>query len=181
MPRLFVALPVPEEVGDALAGLQGGVPQARWVPQDDFHVTLCFCGEVDGGRMRDLEEELGDIALPPFEVALAGVDAFVEGGSPRALYAAVARCESLDRLHAKVSAVARGSGIAVDRRKFRPHVTLARFPARAEAGHHLAQFVAGAALFRAGPWIADSFVLYSSRTRPDGAVYVAEAEYPLRF
>src|SRR6266852_1336519 len=76
MPRLFVALPVPEEIADALLALQSGVPDARWLPPENFHVTLCFAGEVHGAIMRDLEEELSDIAGPRFAMALAGVEQF---------------------------------------------------------------------------------------------------------
>jgi hypothetical protein len=35
--------------------------------------------------------------------------------------------------------------------------------------------------FQVGPWVADQFALYSSRLRPDGAVYRWEATYPLTF
>ena len=45
MPRLFIALPVPEDIGKALVVLQAGVPDARWVPPQNFHVTLCFAGD----------------------------------------------------------------------------------------------------------------------------------------
>ncbi|HSS87234.1 MAG TPA: 2'-5' RNA ligase family protein [Reyranella sp.] len=40
MPRLFVALPVPEEIADDLLALQSGVPDARWIAPENFHVTL---------------------------------------------------------------------------------------------------------------------------------------------
>ena len=39
MPRLFIALPIPEDVADELTPLQSGVPDARWVPAENFHVT----------------------------------------------------------------------------------------------------------------------------------------------
>ena len=181
MPRLFVALPVPEEVADSLSALQSGVPDARWVPAENFHVTLCFAGEVQGGTMRDLEEELADIQGPRFAVALAGVDQFSSGKQPRALVAPVERSERLDWLQQKVAGVARNCGIEIERRKFRPHVTLARFGSSAETGHHLAQFMASHASFRAGPWIADHFALYSSRTGRNGSVYTEEAAYHLTF
>lgn len=181
MPRLFVALPVPEEVSDELAALQSGVPDARWVPVENFHVTLCFAGEVQGGTMRDLEEELSDIAGPPFSVSVAGVEQFSSGKQPRALVASVERSERLDWLQQKVTTVARNCGIEVERRKYRPHVTLARFASHAETGHHLAQFMASNGTFRAGPWIADGFALYSSRTGRNGAIYTEEAAYDLTF
>jgi 2'-5' RNA ligase len=179
MPRLFVALPLPDDITDALGGLRGGVPDARWVPDENLHITLCFCGEVDGATMHDLVDDLATVGGMPFEVSIAGVDLFADGKRPRALVAKVEKSPSLEQLRMRVVNVARGCGIAVDRRRFRPHVTLARFGAWAEAGHHLAQFVAGNNLVRAGPWLSESFLLYRSRMAPDGAVYTVEAEYPL--
>ncbi len=48
MIRLFVALSFPEEIRQSLAALCAGVPGARWVNPDQFHLTLRFIGEVDG-------------------------------------------------------------------------------------------------------------------------------------
>ena len=181
MPRLFVALPVPEEIAEQLSALQSGVPGAHWQPLENFHVTLCFAGSVQGGVMRDFEEELADIAGPPFAVAIAGVEQFSSGKQPRALVATVEKSERLDWLQQKVSTVARNCGIEIERRKFRPHVTLARFGSGAETGHHLAQFMASHSTFRAGPWIADQFALYSSRLGRNGSLYTEEAVYGLTF
>ena len=181
MMRLFVALPVPEKVSDDLVALQSGVPDARWVPAENFHVTLCFAGEVQGGVLRDLEEELSDIAGPPFPVVVAGVEQFSSGKQPKALVALVARSDRLDWLHQKVSTVARNCGLSIERRKFRPHVTLARFSHGAETGHHIAQFMASHSTFQAGPWVADHFALYSSRMSRSGSVYREEAAYDFTF
>ena len=103
MPRLFVALPVPEEIADDLLALQSGVPDARWIAPENFHVTLCFAGEVHGAMMRDFEEELSDITGPRFAVALAGVEQFSSGKQPRALVATVERSDRLQWLQQKVS------------------------------------------------------------------------------
>lgn len=181
MPRLFVALPVPEDVGLELSTLQGGVPDAHWQPLENLHVTLCFAGEVQGAVMRDLEEELSDIAGPRFPVAVAGVEQFSSGKQPKALVALVEKSDRLDWLQQKVSTVARNCGIEIERRKFRPHVTLARFAGGAETGHHIAQFLASHSTFRAGPWLADHFSLYSSRRSRSGSIYTEEAGYALTF
>jgi 2'-5' RNA ligase len=181
MPRLFIALPVPEDISEALVHLQSGVPDARWIAPENFHVTLCFAGEVQGGLMRDLEEELSDIASARFPVAIAGVEQFSSGKQPRVLVATVEKNDRLDWLHQKVTTVARNCGIEVERRKFRPHVTLARFPSGAETGHHIAQFMASFSTFRAGPWLADHFALYSSRSGGNNHIYTEEAAYDLSF
>src|SRR3954469_678387 len=96
MPRLSPPRPAPDEIADELASLQAGVPDARWVPAENFHVTLCFAGEVQGGAMKDLEEELSDIAGPQFALAVAGVEQFSTGKQPKALVALVARSDRLD-------------------------------------------------------------------------------------
>jgi 2'-5' RNA ligase len=181
MPRLFIALPVPEEISEELIALQSGVPDARWVPAENFHVTLCFAGEVKGGVIRDLEEELSDIAGPPFPVTIAGVGQFSSGKQPRALVAMVEHSDRLDWLQQKVSTVARNCGIKIERRKFRPHVTLARFSKYAETGHHIAQFMASHSTFRAGVWMAQDFVLYQSRPGRNGSIYTEQAAYDLTF
>ena len=181
MPRLFVALPVPEEIAAALTALQSGVPDAYWQPVENLHVTLCFCGEVQGAVMRDLEEELGDVTGPRFTVTIAGVEQFSSGKQPRALVALIAKSDRLDWLQQKVTRVARNCGIEIAGRKFRPHVTLARFANNAETGHHIAQFMASHSTFRAGPWVAEHFSLYSSRASRSGSIYTEEAEYHLTY
>ena len=59
--RAFVAGDRAQEARvDELAALQSGVPDARWQTAENLHVTLCFCDEVQGAVMRDLEEELSE-------------------------------------------------------------------------------------------------------------------------
>lgn len=181
MPRLFVALPVPEEIAAELTALQSGVPDARWVLPENFHVTLCFAGDVQGHVLRDLEEELSDAAGPKFTVQLSGVDQFSSGKQPKALVALVEKSERLERLQQKVSTIVRHCGIEVERRKFRPHVTLARFANGAETGHHLAQFMASHSTFKAGPWVAEHYSLFSSRQGRSGSNYTEEALYHLTY
>jgi 2'-5' RNA ligase len=181
MPRLFVALPIPDDIADGLASLQEGIPDANWVPADNMHLTLAFIGEVNGGAQHDIADALATVEGPVLDLEIAGVDHFVEGRTPKVLYATVVLTSALQRLQERVSSVLRGEGVKLDRRKFRPHVTLARFSRRAEMGHHIAQFVASNNLRRFGPFEVDVFRLYSSLTRPDGAVYTVEAEYPLGY
>jgi 2'-5' RNA ligase len=54
MPRLFTGLEIPAEIGEILAHNRGGLPGARWVDPANYHITLRFIGDVDGGTARDL-------------------------------------------------------------------------------------------------------------------------------
>jgi 2'-5' RNA ligase len=72
--RLFVGLELSPELRAALGGLCAGVPGARWVDDENLHVTLRFVGEVDAHLADDLAEELRFLRAPAFGLRLAGVD-----------------------------------------------------------------------------------------------------------
>jgi 2'-5' RNA ligase len=50
MYRLFAALPVPEDLWEGLAALQDGLPGASWRPEENFHITLRFFGDLTHAR-----------------------------------------------------------------------------------------------------------------------------------
>ena len=176
--RLFVALPLPEEVRLRLALLCGGLPGARWVAPDNLHLSLRFLGELDDGQASDLDGALSEVKTPGFAFQLSGVGSFGSGRQPRVLWAGVAPSRDLLRLREKVEHAVIRAGLKRDQHKFRPHVTLARF--RSKPGPKLPDYLSSHALFQAGPIAADSFTLYSSFLSAGGAIYRVEAVYPLQ-
>ena len=52
MPRLFTGLEIPAEIGQSLSNLRGGLPGARWIDPENYHVTLRFIGNIDGMSAR---------------------------------------------------------------------------------------------------------------------------------
>lgn len=179
MLRLFVALEIAESWRTLLAGLQAGVPGARWVAPENFHVTLRFIGEVDEGQAADIDSLLQGIRAPAFDLALSGVGHFGDGRKLSALWAGVAPNPALLHLHDKIESAVSRAGCKPEGGKYKPHITLARFGAREQAGHHLAQFMASNALLRTEPVPVEQFSLFSSLTRREGSIYTVEADYPL--
>jgi 2'-5' RNA ligase len=175
--RLFVALTLPDEVRERLAELEDRLPGARWVPPENFHITLRFIGEVDGGLAEDIDAELASLAGEGFLVSMAGLGCFGEGPRTRALYARVAPSEPLTRLKLKVENALQRAGCEPEGRKFKPHVTLARF--RGQSGPELERFLVRHALFRAGPFPVADFALFQSFLSGEGSIYREEALYPL--
>jgi 2'-5' RNA ligase len=178
--RLFTAIEIPSALRADLARLQNGVPGARWVTPENFHVTLRFIGEVDNAIASDIDAQLARIGAIGFELAIKGVGYFADGAKLRALYAAVENNPALEHLQHKVESAISRAGVRPEGRRYTPHVTLARFSGRQDAGHHLAQFMASHSLWRPEPFDVEHFTLFSSVTRPEGALYRVEAEYPLQ-
>ncbi|MFD1704809.1 RNA 2',3'-cyclic phosphodiesterase [Methylopila henanensis] len=177
MPRLFTAIEVPDEIGLALAGYRGGLSGARWIDVENYHITLRFLGDIDEETAQEAAYLLGQVRRPPFEVTIAGPDAF-GGARPRALIAKVSPSPAILELQAEHERLARRAGLPAESRKFAPHVTLARL--RDASPRAVADYLG----LRGGPpglsFRAEQFVLYSSRDSVGGGPYVVEAAYPLR-
>lgn len=177
--RLFVAIPMPQEVADRLAGLMGGLDGARWVDPDDLHLTLRFAGEVGGGTADDLAAQLQALRAPAFDLRLAGFDTFGSGRRLRALWAGVEASPALALLQGRVEAAARAAGLDAEPRRFVPHVTLARFGGGGVGEEAVGRWMAERAPFAAGPFPVREAVLFESFPGRDGPHYEPRLAVPL--
>ena len=176
--RLFVGLDFPWETKQLLASLAGGVPGARWVPAENYHLTLRFIGEVPAHRAEEIDHALAALRARAFPLVLAGVGTFAKGGQANQLWVGVEKNPPLEALRTKVETALQRAGCEPERRRFTPHITLARLRDAAEG--KLAAFVQSHNLFRAGPLPVGHFVLFSSRLGKEASVYTPEVEYALQ-
>jgi RNA 2',3'-cyclic 3'-phosphodiesterase len=181
--RLFVALDLPWWLRERLSMLTGaGIPGARWVPPENFHLTLRFIGETPAHRAEDIDLALAALRGRGFTLTFAGLGVFTKsspkGGRSTTLWVGVERNPQLDHLQGKIETALQRAGLEPERRRFTPHVTLARLdPAVPEA--KLAAFVQAHNLFRSEPVPIAHFTLFSSQLGKEQSVYTAEVEYPL--
>ena len=178
MPRLFVALELPELLKEAIGEIQVGLRDARWLDEEGLHLTLAFIGEVDGAAGRRIEEALSRVEAPSLEVELHGLGHFPLRGSPRVLWTGAFPAAELASLAAAVRRELSRAGYPPERRKFAPHVTIARFR-RSPPPPALQDYLGAYALFRTPAAPVASFRLLSSVLRPSGARYAVEADFPL--
>jgi 2'-5' RNA ligase len=133
-PRLFVALPVPDPIRTALARavrpLHHRLEGLSWTRPDGWHVTLAFLGEVPAERVDEVVEVVTGWAssTPPMTVALGAAGRFDRhtlwvGVDDRPAGTVAAAGDALQAALADV-------GLPVQRRRVRPHLTLARGRAR---------------------------------------------------
>jgi RNA 2',3'-cyclic 3'-phosphodiesterase len=176
MPRLFAGLEIPAEVSQTLSNLRGGLPGARWIDPENYHVTLRFIGDIDGMSANEIASMLFRINRKPFEVKVQGLQSF-GGRKPRAVVASVEPSRPLIELQAELERLMQRLGLDPEGRKFTPHVTLARL--HDASSQDVADYLSVRGYFPSRTFMASRFVLFSSRASTGGGPYVVEDSYAL--
>ena len=177
MYRLFVAIDLPDPVKQNLTEVSYGLPGAKWLDPSQLHVVLKFIGEVDGAVFRDVLDALATVHMEPFEITLKGMGYFPPRGEPRLLWAGIEDGERLKQLRNKVESTLVRAGMESEKRKFAPHVGLAKV--RETPPGRLATYLGQNALFRLPPFDVREFCLFSSFLSSEMAIHQIEAVYPL--
>ncbi|MDI7862427.1 RNA 2',3'-cyclic phosphodiesterase [Rhizobiaceae bacterium n13] len=176
MPRLFTALEIPRNAALSLSLLRGGLPGARWIDVENYHITLRFIGDVDGRTADEIVAGLDRIDRPEFQINLSGTGSF-GSRKPHSVWAGVSPTPEMFSLQADIERVCKRAGLPPDQRKFTPHVTLARLKAcRLDDVVH---YLAGRGNFMTAPFTVPRFVLLSSRESVGGGPYLTEEVFPL--
>ena len=143
-------------------------PMAHPVPLANFHITLVFLGNVDGGRLEQLNASADDVRCPKFELTLNEAGFW---NKPSIFWLGWSETpQPLLTLSKKLKYIANQMGCSVEKKRYQPHVTLARRcalppPAAIEAPCFPASF--------------DHFSLYESVTTRSGMRYDVIETWPL--
>jgi RNA 2',3'-cyclic 3'-phosphodiesterase len=155
---------------------RGGLPGARWIEPSDYHVTLRFIGDIGNRQAQDIDSLLADVSRRPLALKVAGLGGF-GGDKPHSVFAAIEPSRELSELQGEIDRLVRACGIEADKRKFQPHVTLARL--KGASSLDVADYLTSRGWFPPQTFTADRFVLFSSRNSTGGGPYMVETTYPL--
>jgi 2'-5' RNA ligase len=170
--RLFFAIWPDAPARKALAQLAVEVArdgQGRAMRSDNLHITLAFLGSIASARLAQLEVIGARAAakVAPFTLSLDRLG----GGSYAISWLAPDRMSMpLRALHDALASSLREQDFALERRMFRPHVTLARDCLRASRRGTLPAI----------GWRVDRLALVASTSAPGGSVYQDVCAWPLR-
>jgi 2'-5' RNA ligase len=164
MTLLFTAVLLPAQIAEALrvrlAPVQAEVPEPRWTPPGQWHITLGFYGEEDdpGARVDWLAKALVGRSAPRLRLEGAGTFS-------RVLYLGV-YSDGLTEL-----ATVAGAG---RERPYLPHLTIAR--TRDDVPPELPRRLGG---YLSEPWTATAAVLMRSDRTESGTRYSVVERFPL--
>ncbi|MEQ8480247.1 MAG: RNA 2',3'-cyclic phosphodiesterase [Hoeflea sp.] len=176
MPRLFTALEIPRDAALSLSLLRGGLPGARWLDVENYHITLRFVGDVDCPTADEFINALDRIDRSSFSLSLSGMGSF-GSKKPHSIWAGVSPSPELMALQAEIERICQRIGLSPDPRRFSPHVTLARL--RNARLSDVVSYLSGRGDFRTDSFDVGRFVVMSSRDSVGGGPYLVEEAYPL--
>ncbi len=131
--RTFIAIEMPPEVRQYLdrcqERLHGAGGKVRWVRTDLIHLTLVFLGEVAVERLEALGAavEAAVAGFGPLVLRAGGAGQFPPKGRPRVIWVGIDEpAGDLLRLQKAVADATAPFAEKVEKRAYRPHLTLGR-------------------------------------------------------
>lgn len=171
--RLFFALWPDAVTRDALASTARefrSVCGGRSPPADNIHLTLAFLGSIAERRLPELCALASTIIATPFALDIIDVGCW---RAQRLVWAAPADYPpALTALHVALAEALRRRDFPVERRAFKPHVTLLRDAVMPQAPARQ--------LMRPLRWQVGEFVLACSESTTAGVRYRKLGRWPLR-
>ena len=179
--RAFLALELPQTVRNKLSALtelisgHDKLQQIRWLPKENYHLTLAFLGNVEYALISSLqlklEQNLSSNKVVPFR--FSEISPFPFSGTPKIAAAMLEHSEELMQFQHNTAKCVRGFGISLERRRFTPHVTLGRLKSRSRKSIVFQP----QQIFLEG--VSEKVVIFQSELAPKGAVYTSLGEISL--
>ena len=196
--RIFIGIDLDPEVRTRierfLEGVEGFVPDARWVRPESLHLTLKFIGEQTPERVQAITEHLRRIESSAFEIRAGGHGFFPTAKAPRVFWIGIHAGPRLAELAESIDVATAALGIPREDRPYSPHLTLARAgarrsslaPKRRKADGPNAIFavlekrLAAIGELDFGTMTANEFILYQSQLSPGGSKYTKLQRFPMK-
>jgi len=179
--RTFLALELPQTVRNKLSAhaelISGNdkLQQIRWLPKENYHLTLAFLGNVDyvliSSLQLKLEQILSSKQAVPFR--FSEITPFPFSGTPKIVAAMLEHSDELMQLQHNTAKCVRVFGLSLERRCFKPHLTLGRLKYRSRKNIVFQP----QQIFLEG--VSEKVVILQSELTPKGAVYTSLGEISL--
>ena len=176
--RAFLALELPQTVRNKLSlhvELISGydkLQQIRWLSKQNYHLTLSFLGNVEyvliSSLQLKLEQNLSSKKTVPFR--FSEITPFPFSGTPKIAAAMLEHSDELMQLQQNTAKCVCSFGISLERRRFKPHVTLGRLKSRSRKSIAFQP----QQIFLEG--VSEKAIIFKSELAPKGALYTSLGE-----
>jgi 2'-5' RNA ligase len=128
--RLFIAVPLPPDILRAAARarvlLEEYGAAGKFIPRENYHVTLHFLGETD--RLMEAADAISEACkdIRPFVLRLDGYGSFKSEKSHTGFISVSCDGDELNKLYESLEAALWERGFVKNRGRLTPHITLGR-------------------------------------------------------
>jgi len=185
--RVFCAIELPfatrVRLMEHIANLRTQLPEARvsWSRESNIHLTLKFIGEMSRGLVPKFELAISRAVADsaPFPLLLSGNGVFPNRRDPRVIWIGITDpTGALARLHLRLETESEKEGFPKEKRRFHPHLTLARLRHH-EGARELAQ-AHEALTFPEEEIVVNELVLIRSELSSGGSKYTTISRHALK-
>jgi 2'-5' RNA ligase len=179
--RCFIAVELPDEVKTGLDQLQAQIKSGRqtsvkWVDPYSIHLTLKFLGNVAVDRIDPITKAMEEATqgVSPFRLEVKDLGVFPNLRRVQVIWVGVSgEVDKLAKLQQRLESNLAGLGFAPERRRFTPHLTLARLREGASLDERegLGKLIASTKFEAAYTFPVDAISLMRSQLTREGAIY----------
>ncbi len=167
--RLFISVPVPDEIKNILVSVQSKLKYAKLirVQKEALHLTQKFLGEVPQKKVEDITKRLSQVRFSAFMIRLDSLSAFSNKQRPNVVWVGLQPAEKIIQLQHHLEAALHS--LFPQDELFHAHITIARvkFVEDKKEFKELLKNISVPPL----EFEIKSFELVSSTLTPEGPVY----------
>jgi 2'-5' RNA ligase len=132
MKRTFIAVKIEagEKLQELISTLRSELKNdsIKWVDTDNLHITVAFLGNTAEETIKKVTSVLTKscIGFGDFTFTISGLGIFKNLNDPRVIWAGIERSDKFANLNDIIKSGLNDSGIEIEDRQFRPHLTLGR-------------------------------------------------------
>jgi RNA 2',3'-cyclic 3'-phosphodiesterase len=185
MIRTFVCIDIPQSIKAAIEKLQSELrrPQAQisWVKPANIHLTLKFLGDVAQSKILKVNTAVSRAidSFGPFQITVGSTGCFPSPRNPSVLWVGISPVAGdLQKLRDAIEEELARQGFERDRKKFKPHLTIARIRNPRNAAEVAATFLTLG--FADQSFQASEVIVMRSQLSPQGSIYTPQAVIPLK-
>lgn len=180
--RLFIAIPLPQFLKDALQECQewlSSYPEMKeiknWIETSKMHITLHFLGDISHQKISQIQEIVNQTAKKiPLTLTMKDIGTFEKNDLPTVLWVGVLKNETLSNLYQELAKKLEEIDIEIkntNAENYSPHVTLAYLRTDDEAKKVIKKRLEKIIVGEIGVWESNQIELISSTQTKEGAVY----------
>ena len=181
--RTFIALPTQSNAQQAIAGIQTELKATqaavKWEPEDKFHITLVFLGNVEQSKLELLSTALAKSVrqFPSCTISYESLGAFPNLHNPRVVWIGIKTNQTVLDLQAETARVCAEFGFPKEDRVFHPHITLGRV----KETRNLVRLTDAIKTITFEPieTFCSEILLMKSELHPSGSLYTFLKSFPL--